>query len=292
MCEFCTEHGEGKKSYLEMKNYSNELLHAELTAREKQAIRSESRAEWMERFVSHFEAPAVTGIPRTLQEVGMAIATAADLRGPAATEAEILADQKIAHFGQVIPIEDVEQIVDRADSITRMPCGCRFLSTGCSRARYCFGLGITATNAFKGIPDPSATLEVLEKAEVKRVMRQFDEEGLIHSVWTGVTPYLVGLCNCDHDCMAYKRSIENRGVPNFFRAEYICRVNADRCTGCKECVKQCQFGAQYYSSLQGKVTIDPRRCYGCGVCRAVCPADAIELLPREQDPAAAGVWLR
>jgi len=30
MCEFCTEHGEGKKWYLEMKNYADELLHEEL----------------------------------------------------------------------------------------------------------------------------------------------------------------------------------------------------------------------------------------------------------------------
>lgn len=32
MCEFYTEHGEGKKWYLEMKNYADELLHAELSA--------------------------------------------------------------------------------------------------------------------------------------------------------------------------------------------------------------------------------------------------------------------
>ena len=29
MCEFCTEHGEGKKWYLQMKNYSKELEHEE-----------------------------------------------------------------------------------------------------------------------------------------------------------------------------------------------------------------------------------------------------------------------
>lgn len=33
MCEFCTEHGEGKKWYLEMKNYADELLHYELYRR-------------------------------------------------------------------------------------------------------------------------------------------------------------------------------------------------------------------------------------------------------------------
>jgi ferredoxin len=292
MCQFCTEHGEGKKWYLEMKNYSDELLHAELSARQKEVIRANTRYEWMERFVTHFEMPAITGLPTTLAKLGMAMAPTAELRGPAASEEEILEGRKITHFGQVVPIEDVEKIIDRADSITRMPCGCRFLSTGKANARYCFGLGVTESGAFDGVPDRSSSLEILDKDEAKRTIRKLDEEGLIHSVWTGVTPYLIGICNCDRDCMAYKGYIERRGVPSFFRAEYVCRVDADLCSGCKACIKQCQFGAQFYSSVLGKVYIDPSRCFGCGVCRPVCPTNAIELLPREQDPAAAGVWLK
>jgi ferredoxin len=57
-------------------------------------------------------------------------------------------------------------------------------------------------------------------------------------------------------------------------------------------MSQRQFGAQFYSSALGKVYIDPAKCYGCGVCRAVCPHDAIALLPRQQDPVAADIWLR
>ncbi|NIN65358.1 MAG: 4Fe-4S dicluster domain-containing protein, partial [Anaerolineae bacterium] len=40
------------------------------------------------------------------------------------------------------------------------------------------------------------------------------------------------------------------------------------------------------------VYIDPVKCYGCGVCRAVCPHDAIDLIPREEHPEAAELWLR
>jgi hypothetical protein len=32
MCEFCTEHGEGKKWYLQMKNYAKELIYEELSS--------------------------------------------------------------------------------------------------------------------------------------------------------------------------------------------------------------------------------------------------------------------
>ncbi|MBL8295498.1 MAG: 4Fe-4S dicluster domain-containing protein [Bryobacterales bacterium] len=32
-------------------------------------------------------------------------------------------------------------------------------------------------------------------------------------------------------------------------------------------------------------------CFGCGVCRPACPAEAIEMVPRSQEPEAAGLWL-
>jgi Fe-S-cluster-containing dehydrogenase component len=57
-------------------------------------------------------------------------------------------------------------------------------------------------------------------------------------------------------------------------------------------MKQCQFGAQFYSHSQAKVYIDPKRCFGCGVCMAACPVDAVKLIPREQHPKAKDLWLQ
>jgi len=36
--------------------------------------------------------------------------------------------------------------------------------------------------------------------------------------------------------------------------------------------------------------IDPTKCFGCGICRAVCPHDAIEMVPRESVPIARNLW--
>ncbi len=198
----------------------------------------------------------------------------------------------VEHFGQVLPIEDCEKVIDMVDSITRMPCGCRFQTTGLTDKRYCFGFGLDQWGVLGRFPEARSCLEVLDKKEAKRLFRKFDEEGLIHSIWTGVTPFVVGMCNCDRDCGAYKYYIEKRGLPNFFRAEYLCQVDPDVCTGCKDCISQCQFGAQFYSSALGKVYIDPQRCFGCGVCRASCPADAITLVPRQSIPEVADLWLQ
>jgi ferredoxin len=280
MCEFCTKHGEGQKWYLQMKNYAAELLREELPAAQQRTVGAPTRLEWNRRFWKGFVMPAVTGVtpPPPVEPAEPA-------------QPRTLADRQVEHFGQVLPIEDVEQIIDRVDSITRMPCGCRFFNTGKTDKRYCFGLGVDRFGVLGEFPDSASSLEVLTRDEARQALRHYDQEGLIHTVWTGVTPYVIGICNCDRDCGAYKGYIEMRGAPNFFRAEYVCQVDWDLCTGCKSCMSQCQFGAQFYSSALSRVYIDPGRCFGCGVCRAACPADAIALLPRQSLPETANLWL-
>jgi ferredoxin len=284
MCEFCTKHGEGKKWYLEMKNYAEELLHEELSAAQKDIVGAETRFEWNDRFIDSMLGPTVGGVSESQPEE--------EAPAPQFSADEILTRAKVQHFGQVLPIEDVEKVIDMVDSITRMPCGCRYVTTGKTDARYCFGFGLDRLGTLGKYPDAGSALEVLEKEEAKKIFRQYDQEGLMHSIWTGVTPYTVGMCNCDRDCTAYRIYIEMRGSPWFFRAEYICQIDWDACNGCKSCMSQCQFGAQFYSSAMEKVYIDPSRCFGCGVCRAACPNDAIRMLPRQEDTVAADLWLR
>jgi Pyruvate/2-oxoacid:ferredoxin oxidoreductase delta subunit len=45
-----------------------------------------------------------------------------------------------------------------------------------------------------------------------------------------------------------------------------------------------------YSPARRRVSIDPGRCYGCGICRSACAKDAISLAARSSVPAAAAQW--
>ena len=49
-------------------------------------------------------------------------------------------------------------------------------------------------------------------------------------------------------------------------------VNADKCIGCKSCMK---IGCPAISITDGKAVIDATLCTGCGVCKQLCPKDAI-----------------
>ncbi len=281
MCEFCLKHGEGRKWYLQASNYSDDLLSD--IRRRKFIEEFFTKSDEIEKYIGRLDQLA---------------------RAPAIVRAVvarfITARSKKTHFGQVVPIEDIEQIFGFVNSITRVACFCRHITLK-KEKRYCYGLSLSPDGgklgqiingldkSFLGGPDNLA-LEKLTKQQAIDAFRDHEKEGLCHTVWTFYTPFIAGICNCDRaDCLAMRCTVTHQ-IPVMFRAEYIACVDPDRCTGCRGCMRLCQFGAISYSAANQKAVIDKTRCYGCGICRSLCPTDAIHLDKRADVPAAAELW--
>lgn len=281
MCEFCLKHGEGKKWYLQASNYSDDLL---------SDVR---RRKFIEDFLTD------TGsLERGLQRLDQLEKAPGFIKG--ILRRVITRKAKKAHYGQVLPIEDIERIFGFVNSVVRVACVCRHISLGREK-RYCYGVSLSPDGgrlrellnsldkSYINGPDTKG-MEELSKEEALSALRNHEQEGLCHSVWTFHSPFIGGICNCDRaDCLAMRCTV-GHGIPVMFRAEYVAVVDPDQCNGCRQCMRVCQFGAISYSASNKKTVIDLRRCYGCGICRSVCQKDAVRLEDRRKVPVAADIW--
>jgi Pyruvate/2-oxoacid:ferredoxin oxidoreductase delta subunit len=196
--------------------------------------------------------------------------------------------QKKTHFGQVLPIEDVEYILDGVNSVVRLPCICRRINSGVE-TRVCYAVGMDTTHILKDVPDFSQ-FDRITAAEAKKEIKHLDTEGLTHSVWTFQTPFIGAVCNCDQDCMAYLFQYRKKLAKVMWKGEYVAIIDHDRCKGCCQCLKRCPFDAVRFDRGLGKCNIEVRNCYGCGICRPTCSEDALVLLEREKVPQVADSW--
>ncbi len=276
MCEYCHKHGEGKKWYLQAKNYSQDL---ESDLKKRRVFDMNVLGKDMQKWAQVKKAPFFV---RAIQEPRIAERV------------------RNMHFGQVLPIEDVEQIFGIVNNVVRLPCFCR-KARNVKEQRYCYGISVLpqGEEAQKVVNKPgtgflsgyeTSDLEKVSKEEALENFRQYEKEGLCHSVWTALTPFIVGLCNCDRsDCGAMQSAVV-KGMSFMYRAEYVAELDPELCNGCRACMRVCQFGAMAYSAGNNKAYIDTGKCYGCGVCRAVCTKDAIHLHDRASVPAVANLW--
>ena len=281
MCQFCHQHGEGKKWYLKAEHYSQDLL-SDL-----------ERRQYIKDFILDIGSGQVAELEKKFH-LGLKVPSWLRQFFYWFYERRYRRD----HFGQVVPLEDLEEVLTLAGSIVRLPCICRKTSTGDNNARYCFGLSLDpeklldVKEAFLETfsPGPDVDLfEYMNKDEALELLRSYEKESLIHSLWTFKTPFIGGLCNCDRaDCLALLT--DRYGFHLFFRGEYVAQTSEESCCGCRACLSACQFGAISYVAARKVAFIDPLRCYGCGVCRSHCEQQAIQLIPRMEHPLARRFW--
>ncbi len=263
MCEFCVRHGDGQKWYLRAENYAEELLH------------DVRRARYVEDFIPEMSAKAGRWL-RVLER--------ANRVSPRLTQRlsrRTSQRYRAIHYGQVLPIEDVAQILALTGQVVRLPCVCRTVLEKRERA-VCYlvaaspdRLGLRELIGRREEAAPFvAGMERVSPAAALAQMSALEEEGAIHTVWTFITPFIGGICNCDPSgCLAVNYA--RRGLPLYFPGESKAAVDATLCSGCGACVDVCQFSA--LALVDAQAAVDAARCHGCGICRRRCPQEALAL---------------
>jgi ferredoxin len=269
MCEFCTKHGDGKIWYKNAANYAQDLV-ADL-----------KRKKYIQDF---FESTINDGF-ETLGRLEVLFARKGRL--PASIKDNMEQQAKIEHFGQALPMEEIRELVLKAETIVRMPCACRW-AVQKKEVRCCYAISYGPCAWYEGLDmtyfgKPSDEgLESLSLHEAVHQMEKMEEDGAIHTIWTMLTPFIGAVCNCTaRDCIAM-RTLSGIRVETIARAEHVAVVDRGLCEGCGLCAECCQFHAIDSIQEDGRTIarIDSKKCFGCGLCRRACTTGAIFLVLR------------
>lgn len=105
---------------------------------------------------------------------------------------------------------------------------------------------------------------------------------------TGKTTVSASLKSSIENCQYIDCDVEEPNGGIFLRPEItevhpvmvkVPEIIKDKCTGCGECAKACQFNSM--AVVKGNVLIFPELCHHCGACVLACPEDAMVEVDRE-----------
>jgi ferredoxin len=287
VCDYCMKHGAGGKWYLNAEHYTNEVA-------EKYNLR-----EFLLEQYTNFEQMSVRKVGG-FSGVGLGYTLRIPIIGRIvkAFAERLLHSQKPptnpfrpeGHIGQVVPLEDAEEILRRcaAEPIIEKNCMCRYMTRGYKEA-CCINFGVMSEIIDK-LPRfiPEKEKYHLSREEAIARFREHNRKGYIGTIWFGPFPYINNLCSCENPECAGLRPRLDFGIMSIYKAEYVIDLDPKACVACEQCVSRCPFGALRIDRSAGRVVVDPERCYGCGVCRHVCAPGALFLVPRDRVPALAG----
>ena len=175
---------------------------------------------------------------------------------------------------RILPYESVSQILRSARRIAVQRCACRVRERRCDNPlETCISLnGFADYIISRGIGREISLDEAFE------IVEKCEDLGLVHQTVNSDTPDVI--CNCCPCCCSFLRSVLYHGKESAVaKSRYIPIFNWDQCADCEDkvCVTKCVFGG--LSIKEGKLHVDYRRCWGCGLCARACPQKAVKLKP-------------
>jgi len=88
-------------------------------------------------------------------------------------------------------------------------------------------------------------------------------------------------CDCDVDApnLGLWLGVTSYDIVEPISTSEKAEIDSEKCIGCGRCFENCSFGA--IEKIDSKFIVNPLLCEGCGVCKIVCPAEAVKVKPVE-----------
>ncbi len=194
-------------------------------------------------------------------------------------------DVRIGDLERVIPYNSAREIVlKNPDHIVVLECPCRASRTNpCQPLDVCLIIGEPFAS-FMLEHNPRKARQITSE-EAVAILEAEHQRGHVHHAFfkDAMLGRFYAICNCCACCCGAMQAMRN-GTPMLASSGYVCKIYQERCVGCGECVKYCQFGA--LALLNGTVSIEEEKCLGCGVCLSKCEQEAHYLVrdPRRGEP--------
>jgi len=187
--------------------------------------------------------------------------------------------EEVENEPRVLTYEMVYKLIDDARVVGLSHCACRTAFSNCDRPlEACMLFDDTC----KFLVDRGFA-RYITKDEMKELLREFDDMGLVHNV-NNSQDKLQFICNCCPCCCGFLRVTREVGKPSFLAySGYMPSLDTDLCTGCALCEDRCPMDA--IEMVDEVPVINEDRCIGCALCVTGCDTDAFELVRRD-DPLA------
>jgi H+/Na+-translocating ferredoxin:NAD+ oxidoreductase subunit B len=173
---------------------------------------------------------------------------------------------------EVLPYEQLSQMLDRVQTFALAQCACRVSVGGCDKPRdVCLIFDRTAEFLIE-----RGFAQGITRAQAGDVLRRAEEAGLVHTA-NNSQDRLNFVCNCCPCCCTILRGLTELHLPNAFaRSRWRAEVDAALCLGCGVCEEErCPVGA--VQVVDDVAQVDAGCCIGCGLCTTTCQAEAVRM---------------
>lgn len=199
--------------------------------------------------------------------------------------------QTIEDTRQILPYEDVVQVLDNFEYFTVSTCPCRQRkklddeSHTCRKPMgNCLHFDILGRYCVENDMGREITRE-----EAEQILKESADAGLVHGVsnWREKPDTICNCCSCCCLWMeAYHKLDHHKSLD---ASNYRVEIKPETCKVCGLCVKRCpmdaiqlKFSSKATNKFSKAPVLDPDLCLGCGVCVHKCPTDSLTLKSKEE----------